>query len=179
MSCSISTTATSAGSAATVAKMSPLTGRHPGRGAVQQSTRGFRATARQLQQAPLAIGQLARRALGQLGEAELLQQVSTSRATCLDCPSGRQRCARPRRFDTASASACVGVSEAKSWLIWKVRTRPAQRARWATGAVMSRPPAPALPLVGAEHAGELIDQRRLARAIGADQGRRGARRPGR
>ena len=69
----------------------------------------------------------------------------------------------------ARPSDSIGVRWGKSWLIWNVRDRPSRTRSFAEKAVTSRPSQKNPALGRLDHAGQEIDQRRLAGAVGADQ----------
>ena len=176
MSCSISRTVTSAGSASMVSRIcwrSP-SGTPGHRFVEQQHARHAGDRQGDLEQAPLAVGQQRHLLVHHVVEVELGQQPVATLGNAGDrCPppSGcHQPALWPSRPLAASASDCTGVSPPNSWLIWKVRTSPRSTRRCAASRVMSS----AFEQDGAgarrQHAGQQVDQRGLAGAVGADQG---------
>ena len=158
--------------------------RDPGRRLVeQQDARPRRQRQRDLQQPLLAVGQLARqrrRVAGELQRSQQLARLVERRA--LAPPPVRHHIADrgPRARRSPAPPTPARSSRGKSVLIWNVRVMPALHARVLRQTpVMRSPPRIHLAAVGAQHAGEQVDERRLARAVGADQrvARAGLERP--
>ena len=138
MSCSISSTVTSAGSASTMSKIScALALGHAGRRLVeQQHARVAGERGGDLEQPALAVGEQRDLLVLHVVEVELGEQRL---AALGHAPVAAERpatiCAlMPSCVETVSASDCSGVSALNSWLIWKVRTMP-RRTRWCERSV--------------------------------------------
>ena len=132
MSCSMSSTDTSDGSAATVARISWRSpAGTPAAGSSSSSTRGFSATASAISSSlrlPYGNSLVRRSACSCRRNCD--SSASASAAMAVSWPMGiHQRRAASCRLATAMARLCSGVSVGNSWLIWKVRTRP-RSTRW-------------------------------------------------
>ena len=128
MSCSISSTVTSAGSAATMSKISSLALGHAGHRLVEQQHARVAGSARRSRAGALAVGEQrtfwsysARR---QGGTFEQLSQRSRRARRAQACPRAGRRC-RAGAGDGERERLISGVSSWNSWLIWKVRDEPA------------------------------------------------------
>ncbi len=174
MSCSISTIVTSRGSCCDrLEQLAALAGGHAGGRLVeQQHARARRERQRDLDQALLAVGEVAacarsrrRPACRRASSSRRLVDRLAMRADRLPPAPPRCRC----RSHTASVTDSSTVMSANRRLIWNVRARP-RLTRWCCGSeVTSSPPRITLPDGGLQEAGQQVDERRLAGAVGADQ----------
>ena len=172
MSCSISSTVTSSGSASMVARISWRSASGtPAAGSSSSSTRGLQAKASAISEQPLlAVGQDAGALAHDVGETEALEQVDhLVDHAGLAADDAPPVVPEPSRSEMASPSVSSGVRSANSWLIWNVRVMPSRTRsmRLEPGDVL----AVEQDLAGgrAQHAGEQVDERGLAGAVRADQ----------
>ena len=156
----------------------------PAAGSSSSSSCGFeRQRPGDLQQALLAVRQVARFLVGQVGQADEVEQARpraraprvflapvarrvqrhVDRCCCRRCGAGR-----PAR----SRSAVISPN---SCTFWKVRAMPdSGDVRRACGRTIERPAKSISPAVGLVDAGQHVHHRALARAVGADQAVHGA-----
>ena len=179
MSCSMKSTEMSSGKRGDDAEQhGALVLRNAGGGLVeQQHLRPRRERQRDLEQPLLAVGQGARRARRDLGEAQLSRIAKASSIALLCEARLRQNCPATRsRSQIASVTASIGVRSGNSVLIWKVRVRPCRTRAAAGVCVTSLPSSTIRPESGLQLPGDQVDQRGLAGAVGTDQRVAGAAR---
>jgi hypothetical protein len=160
-----------AGGAATASRMMWLSALGtPAAGSSSSSTSGRRPSAIASQALPTA-GQLGDAPRGVAGEAERLEQ--RHRLVHHVGPAARRPLHGRGRPD-ALGDRDVDVLQdrelaTEAVVIWNVRAMPSVTcSAWPTR-VMSRPLSRMVPEVGASLAGEQVHERRLARAVGADE----------
>ncbi len=95
--------------------------------------------------------------------------VSSAASTSAGTPVRRRSSASgPRPAPAAMSRFCSTVSSSKTLAVWNVRPTPARAIRCAFRPSSSTPPKRAEPVAAVE-AGDRVDDRRLAGAVGADE----------
>ena len=154
-----------------------LGGVHPGRRLVQRKQlRVGRQRARNLEAALVAVGEVSRQEVGVAARCRRSRAVparvrpdrASPRACCAGCAASRRarrRCVRTCRPTITFSSA---VMSANRRMFWNVRAMPASATSCGCGR-----PRPAVELETARvrrvQAGDHVEERGLARAVGADQ----------
>src|SRR6266516_1678463 len=152
MSCSISSTVTSPGSAAIVVKSSRRSfSVTPAAGSSSSSSLGRHPIASAISSSRcLPYGSVAVRWSMTSASWKRSANAATSSTIVRFLPATRhQLLPTPARSDTTRPSDSNGVSSAKSWLIWNVRAMPSRARSYALRSVMSRPTSRMRPAVGA------------------------------
>ena len=119
---------------------------------------------------PLAVRQRCDRHVGLGSRGRLASSASRACATsAASAASGRQNeklC--PACACTASMTLISTLNSGNTDVIWYERPMPSSARRYTGSCVMSRPSKRMLPASGTSSPDELVDQRRLAGAVGAD-----------
>ena len=157
----------------------PSVGLMPAIGSSSSSKRGSRhQRPRQLEQLALAARERAGVVVGSLVEVEDLEQlhrllVDLGLARCASASGRKTRSSRCSPGWSGAASIMLSITgiAASALVIWKVRTIPRGRSRTAGWPRISSPSKTTAPRVGAVEAGDQVEERRLAGAVGPDQRR--------
>ena len=176
MSCSMKRIVTSRGSAAITPNSSALSpaGMPAAGSSSSRIARPRRERQRDLDQPLLAVGQVARAACRRRRRAAA---CASSSRRLVDLPRAARAtgpmpdAARgPSRSQIASTTDSSTVRPGNSVLIWNVRVMPRlTRSCCGSAGDVARRPRNTSPAVGAKHAGQQVDERRLAGAVRADQ----------
>ena len=152
-----------------------LLGAEAGEGLVQQhQTRAQRERHRDLEQrfSPCESSPAGSRARAQKPDA-LERRPRRPVQRVLPRDASEKAKARPERACTASATLSSALNSGSTAAIWNDRARPSSARAGMSSRVMSSSSKTILPASDCSSAGELVDQRRLACPVGANQCNRG------